>query len=60
HVLPVEDEELAKCAVRLGYPKSSMESNAATFLRDYRKVTSYVQKEFENQFSRLEKSSPQG
>jgi len=60
HVLPVEDEELAKCAVRLGYPKSSMESNAATFLRDYRKVTSYVQKEFEDQFSRLEKSSPQG
>ena len=60
HLLPVEDEELAKCAVRLGYPQSSMESNAATFLRDYRKVTSYVQKEFEDQFSRLEKSSPRG
>ncbi len=60
HVLPVEDEELAKCAVRLGYPKSSMKSNAAAFMRDYREVTSYVQKEFEDQFSRLENSSPQG
>lgn len=48
HQLPAELEELAKCAMRLGYPrKRSPEQTVAPFIRRYRHVTKEVHRLFE-------------
>ncbi len=43
HVLPAKTDEIAKCAIRMGYPKtSSIEQTAQNFVQDYSRHTARV------------------
>lgn len=46
HVLPVTQEELRKCAIRLGYTKSDSADPAQRFIGDYRACTQRVSARF--------------
>jgi [glutamine synthetase] adenylyltransferase / [glutamine synthetase]-adenylyl-L-tyrosine phosphorylase len=49
HVIPIKAEEIAKCAVRMGYFKGvSLEQATQAFLNDFRRHTSVVHRLYEH------------
>ncbi|HZS11117.1 MAG TPA: hypothetical protein VFA38_02635, partial [Nitrospirales bacterium] len=46
HALPDADEELARCAVRLGYPGATQAARRQRFLADHRRYTTEVRRLF--------------
>jgi glutamine synthetase adenylyltransferase len=56
HSLPVEGQELAACARRLGYYDNELGAAAEQLLRDYRRHTGQVNRIFEEILSATEPS----
>lgn len=51
HTLPSNQEEVAKCAIRLGYQKDSPELTASPLLDDYRRHAEVVRQIFDRLFA---------
>ncbi len=56
HALPEDEEELSRCAIRLGYGGSKKSSLMRRFVRDYRRHTSRVHRVFRDLVGRPERS----
>ncbi len=46
HALPIQDSEIMKCAIRMGYEAGERHANPSPLLSDYRLITSQVQELF--------------
>lgn len=57
HALPEEDEELARCAVRLGYGVKNREASRAAFVKACRQHTTLVNGAFRDLFAAPARSS---
>jgi hypothetical protein len=56
HSLPIEGQELAACARRLGYYDNELGAAAEQFLRDYQRRAGQVNRLFEEIFGATELS----
>ncbi|MBM4122546.1 MAG: hypothetical protein FJ249_08140 [Nitrospira sp.] len=57
HALPDSDEELTRCAIRLGYPSRDRRAAMKRFAEDYRRHTGFVRRTFQGLFDRPQRSS---
>lgn len=57
HSLPVDEQELQRCAIRMGYGREDRKKAAALFLSDHRRYTTVVHRAFQSLFSEP-KTSP--
>jgi glutamate-ammonia-ligase adenylyltransferase len=48
HTLPVQETEILKCAIRMGYEVQQLNNNPAPFLTEYRMITSQVRDLFQH------------
>ena len=46
HTLPIQENEILKCAIRMGHDPRTLQGNPAPFLTKYRSITSQVQELF--------------
>ncbi len=57
HALPESSDELARCAIRLGYPSGNRLAAGRKFLADHRRHTAAVHRIFRRLFDRPDRSS---
>lgn len=48
HTLPVQESEILKCAIRMGYEAHQLNNNSAPFLAEYRTITGQVRDLFQH------------